>query len=158
MEEHSMRIRKNQKGFSLIELIIYMSIVAIATVVFTNFLVDVTRNAAKSRVTKDVQQNARLAMQWMTREIRRASSIMPSGSTLTLNSGTFTVNASNQLDYSGTPITSADVRVTTLTFTPIGTSGVGIVLTVEQGNPSAQPAERDRFTLTSGATSRILAY
>lgn len=63
-------------AFTLVELLVYISISAIALVVFTNFAVTASQSAARSRITQELQQNARLVMDRLSQEIRGAQAII----------------------------------------------------------------------------------
>ncbi len=59
----------------MIELLIYIAISSIALLVFVNFMVATSANAAKSRVAQEIQQNARLALDSLSQEVRGAQTI-----------------------------------------------------------------------------------
>lgn len=119
-----------RRGFTIIELLIYMGLTTAAVLMFMNFMIDVSRVSARSRVAKEVDQQARYVMGRITQDIRGATAVSLSGSTLTLTkpngAGYDTVayslsgtEAQYKLNATApTSLTAASVRVTALTFTP----------------------------------------
>jgi len=77
--QKSLREHKNGAGFTLIELIIYIGIVAIILLVAFNFGWEIIYGNVKSRVVRETQQNARFAMERIAREIRKARAINTPG-------------------------------------------------------------------------------
>jgi type II secretory pathway pseudopilin PulG len=65
----------NQKGFTLIELILYVGLVSVFITVAMHFSWDVVYSREKSYQTQIVQQSARIAMQRISYEVRRAHDI-----------------------------------------------------------------------------------
>jgi len=63
------------KGFTLIEFIIYIAIVAIILFVTVNFAWEIIYGNVKSQSIREVQQNARFAMEKITRTIQEAETI-----------------------------------------------------------------------------------
>ncbi len=68
-------IYKKKKSFTLIELLIYLGIVAGILVVAGAFTWSIIKGSAKGACVREVQQNGRLAMEVITREIKAASGI-----------------------------------------------------------------------------------
>ncbi len=66
---------KKDKGFTLIEFIIYISIVVVLLVVTTNFCWNIIYGNIKSQAIREVQQNARFSMERITRNIEQAAGI-----------------------------------------------------------------------------------
>ncbi len=161
------------KGFTLIELMIYISIVTAALLVFTNFMVDVTHNAAKAKVAKEVQQNARLIMAKMTQEIRSGSSVnrteLAHGK-LIITKGTSTITfarSGDDITYDdsadGLPVetlTNQFVKVTDFTLAESGTNGISIHMTIQQKGDTTASAgyERDQVSLSSTIVPRSALY
>lgn len=127
---------KSRPGYTLIELLIYISIVSIALIVFMNFMTDVSRNAARFRVAKDVSQNARIVMDSITRDVRNASSVtVPNSNTLSLQVGGNPVQyalSGNAVMYNATPLTSSNLS-SALTFA-VQNNEVSVHLVVSSTN------------------------
>ena len=143
--------RKNEKGLTLMELLIYISISTIIVVVIMNFFTDVTINAAKVKITKEVQQNARLMLSRMTQEIRSAQAVdfaldkiivtNQDGEEIIFNEETMNSLSSNR------------VLVTDLTFAQ-DSSTIFINLTVEQSRGKVNK----EVTLSSAVVPRSDIY
>ena len=78
----------HERGFSLLELIIYIGIVTAISGVFLAIIVNLNLSSTKSKVETEVQQNLRVAMQAISQTLRGAQRISApvagaSGSALT---------------------------------------------------------------------------
>ncbi|OGD31823.1 hypothetical protein A3C91_00145 [Candidatus Azambacteria bacterium RIFCSPHIGHO2_02_FULL_52_12] len=78
----------HERGFSLLELIIYIGIVTAISGVFVAIIVNLNLSSTKSKVETEVQQNLRVAMQAISQTLRGAQRISApvagaSGSALT---------------------------------------------------------------------------
>jgi len=60
----------NTKGFTLIELVIYIGIVSVFLILGSNFAWDIIKSDTKINCYREVQQNARFAMERVTQELR----------------------------------------------------------------------------------------
>jgi prepilin-type N-terminal cleavage/methylation domain-containing protein len=156
-------------GFTLIELLIYMSIVTIGLVILTNFLADVTKNAARARTTQELQQNARLVMARLTQDIRTADSI-DTVSPSTEDHGSITVIKNsipiayswdtNQVSYSynnsaASIITTNKISVSQLRFAQSGNT-ISIQLTFQPLNTDNPTL--NQVVLSSAVVPRPLLY
>lgn len=119
----------NQTGYTLIELLVYLSIVTISVLVFTTFVVNVTKNSARAEMKQELQENARVVINRLTQNIRQAKSVDATSTSdiLVLNqvSGgniTFSIvgNAVNYYDGTDHVLTSDKVKVTKMQFTDTG--------------------------------------
>lgn len=63
-------IKNKTKGFTLIELIIYIGIVAVFLILSSNFAWDIIKSDTKTNCYREVQQNARFALERITHELR----------------------------------------------------------------------------------------
>ncbi len=140
-----------QKGYSLIELLIYIAIFAVLSIVLVRSLVTVMRTYAAGARYRALQNNGELVMERITRELRAGTSAVTS--TCATNPGTLSIastDASSQNHTNNFVVTSgavmlatdggssnaistSQVTVTALTFcsftTPSG-AGVKTVLTL----------------------------
>jgi type II secretory pathway pseudopilin PulG len=164
-----MKLKNQQSGFSLIELLVYITITAVATVVFTAFTVDVINNAARLLIAKEVQQNARLVVSRITQEIKTADEIVtvdPTALTLVDQSGTTvsyyldTGDDTIYYDNGTTPeaISNAVVKITGLEFEPLSTNTIIIRLSLEQRQPSTKASRQYNMHLTSTVAPRQALY
>jgi prepilin-type N-terminal cleavage/methylation domain-containing protein len=82
-----MKKLNTQKGFSLLELIIYIAIIGVFLVSVIQFTTTIIRAGEKAKVLNEVQQNARFAMERMKREIRTADGVNTGSSTFSSHPG-----------------------------------------------------------------------
>lgn len=171
LQHRKHKLNNNTSGFTAIELIIYLSIVTVAALVFTSFMVNVTKNAAQSKISKEVQQNARLMISRITQDIRSAKDINIAQSVLDSDHGklalvtntgvsTFLWNNERAIynDGSGPVDLSTDsVGVTKLRFEKDG-NAVTVALTVQQKIGITEPSASDSISLSSTTVPRQLIY
>lgn len=153
---------KKQKGFTLIELILSIAIIAVFITALTYFSIDVFKTKAKAGSVNEVQQNVRFAMQRMTYYIRNSEDGIDTGDSnfsptdpgrlhLEMGSGAnddivFDVDANRLRIKIGNAapvyLTTADVNITSLVFynnSAVGTPGnVTITLSAEFNNPGGK--------------------
>jgi len=162
---------KSGAGFTLIELLIYMSIVTLVVVVFSSFMVDVTKSAARAKTAKEVQQNARLILERLTQDIRKATDVdvaLPPGQ-INLTNATGEVSyclVNNVVHYlegsvncsaAAASLSNDQVRVTQLNFTD-DSGTYKIDLTVEQRNQNPSASEKSQISLSSTIVPRSSLY
>ncbi len=83
---------KNQTGYTLVELLVYLSIVTISVLVFTTFVFNVTKNSARAEMKQELQENARVVINRLTQNIRQADGIDVANSTFGVAAGRLTLN------------------------------------------------------------------
>ena len=156
---------KNIKGFALVEMIIYLAIMVLITLVVVQSIVVVFKSNNQSFLSNSISNSAITSLEKMTREIRNARSVdSPSGSILQLTSVDASGNSQNSIFYvdpitsrlmasssnvSG-PLTSSNVIVTSLKFTPITTSSskaVKIEMTISGNNQTTVESENFMTTV-----------
>ncbi len=145
-------------GFTLIETIVYVTILALISVVAVRLVLAVSINTAEIRSERKIISNGELALETLIREIRQASAIAISPSVLGTSPGTLvlttiaspgsSVAVTRTFSLSGSRlsrqddsnpsefITSSDVSITQLTFWHAATttsSLITIQLTLEAG-------------------------
>ena len=131
--------QKNQKkrGFSLFELLIYISVLSIIVVVISSILISFSNSNARSQAISEVNSSVRFASELLRQDLKNASSIsVPatgnSSSTLTLVRNGVTIvydTASGILRRkegaaSAVNITNSNIVVGTPTFTRIENTNV----------------------------------
>jgi len=157
----------SKKGFTLIEILIYTTIVAIFLVAAVNFSLDIIEGKAKARSMREVQQNTRFSIERMTQEIRRASGINLGQSVFDTHPGILSLampeaeknptifdlsldGALRITQGTSTPeiLTTNQVATTNLVFTNLSplawSKNIKINLTIQYKNP-----ERKEFEATS---------
>ena len=111
------------KGLSLIEFIIYITILTVILLVVANFSWNIIYSDIKATSYRETQQNARFAMEKITRATRDGQDVL------------VVFNLANGILYqNGTALTSDQVRVTNLVFTSFA-NAYKINLSVEYYNP-----------------------
>lgn len=158
--------KHQQEGYTLIELLIYISITTLIMVTLTSFVADVTKQATRTKVSKEVQQNARLIITKITQDIRTADdgtiSISPDNSQINLGLKTYSWDsAAKTVTYNdGTgddPLSNQKVSVTNLRFSRNG-DGINVALEVQQKNPAAKAAARSDISLSTTVVPRSILY
>lgn len=165
-----------QRGFTLIETLIYGLLVSGMILVSILFSLSVSEGNQRARAFQEVQQNARMAMERIVQEIRAANNLDAAGSTFATSPGVLSLthddasksptvfSASNNVlrIRQGTgaiiPLTSDLVNVTSLIFTNLSvsnrTKNIGISMTVEHVNPGNDSSYAASTTIQSSATIR----
>lgn len=169
---------QSPKGFTLIEILVYvtlLSIISLVIVIFINQLLGVNETTRRTRESLD---NARRSLETISQEIRHANSIYTPTSVLGTNPGQLSLATVRDLptdenityvDFyvdnnnlylkregqSASLLTSEKVKVTNLTFVNNNTGGsdaIRISITVEYKDPINGP--KNEVTLTSTAALR----
>lgn len=128
IKKYEMRKKDRENGFTLIEIILYVGIIAIIFGAIVPFAWNVIGSGAKSAVQQDVNDNARFVSESIKYEIRRASGIgLVSANSISLTN--FSPDATTVIDLSGgnvrinkngsgpVVLNSSGTTVTELTFT-----------------------------------------
>jgi len=82
---------EQSKGFTLVELLVYMSVVVLAVTVFMNFVIEVTKHATVAEAKQEIQQSARFLLSRMSQNIRTAASIDSGNSSFDIDQGKLTL-------------------------------------------------------------------
>lgn len=162
-------------GLSLIETIIYVtivgSIIASSTVLFFSY----QGSVIKKQALQEVSENARLVLSRLVQEIQSAKQIDTAASVFNVHPGKLVlVDQSGQsvvwevsdglLTYKkgatlSAPIISNQVRVKNLVFRNYSVSGknqnINIELTLDHNNPENDQLYQSELSLTSSATIRL---
>lgn len=163
------------KGFSLIEMLVYITIFSIIFFTISSFFIWVIKGNIKNRAIQEVLDNGRLAMETITYEIREAKSIYTpttTSSQLSLETTKYLPDgeSASYIDFylcdnkicfkkeSQEPvaITSDRIVVNNLSFTLIGDgpSFVKINLDISFKNPDNRPEYQASVNLKSAASLR----
>lgn len=148
---------RRTRGFTLIELVVYISIVSGVLLIAVVLSIDLLRGRAKSTSLIVVNQNARLALERMTAAIRNANLVNAGSSTFGSHPGSLSLQMPDSavnptvFDVSGgamrvtegtgsaQSLTSPDIEVTSLLFTYLnqtGSEGIRISLELRRVNPA----------------------
>lgn len=178
---NTLKKKIKQKGFTLVEMLVYVSVLTVISVAIVSFLFWAIKTNAKSRTMAEVSDNARRAMETMVYEIRQATGVYTPTSAFDANPGQLSLETKiNPRDnetktyedfyladgklylkkegISPEQITSDQVRVSNLIFKNIGSSGnlanIQINLQVEDNDSSGRPEFQAEINLISSATLR----
>ncbi len=77
-----LKIKDNKRGITLIETIIYMVLLTLVMGVIVQMLVAMGGVYRNIKLTREIESSGTIAMESMLREIRNASNVVTSGSTL----------------------------------------------------------------------------
>lgn len=150
---------RRPRGFTLVELLVYIAVSTIALLVFVTFMVDVSRSAARARTVQELQQNAQFVMDRLAQEVRSSQAIITTEppSKFNVNDGILELTTSvgphtfkldtvkNTVTLNGSDITSTSVVVKKLLFTSLG-STVTVQLQIVEKNTPANPQSIDLQT------------
>ncbi len=150
---NNMRKISKKSGYSLVEMLIYVSILAILSGVIVNMLISMTSTYRTVVAIRIAEDSGTSAMERMTRDIRAASSLDLGASDLGTSNGRLSLIATSgavstttlfyldegrlKVDINGTflgPLTLSKGRVTSIVFRHLDngiTSAVKIDMTVE---------------------------
>ncbi|KPJ55096.1 hypothetical protein AMJ47_01050 [Parcubacteria bacterium DG_72] len=132
---------KGTRAFTLIELIVYIAIVSVVLVLVTGFSFNILYGNIKAQAVRETQQNARFALEKITRSIRSGQ-----------DPSIFSVS-DGILYQQGVALTTDQVRVTVLDFTSLNNS-YRINIGVEYYNPDNRPEYRAFVNMESTVLSR----
>ena len=162
-------IKKNKKALTLIELIIYLGIVAGLLIVASAFTWSIIKGSVKAACRREIQQNGRLVMEKISREIKAASGINSPAvgessdllsltmSDIDLNPTVFELSDNKVILIQGGDgpylLTTDQVLVSHLEFTNLSygdTPGtIRVELTLDYNNPGAQTEYQASIDLIS---------
>lgn len=136
-----MAILKTKSGFSLVEMIIYVSLLVVIFLIVVNTILSFTGSYQSLRAMRVLDHSSVSAMERMTRDIRSATIVDTGNSTLGSNPGVLTLTTTLgsvstttkfylqsgvvKVDVNGVysgPLTLADTSVTNLVFTKLTSS------------------------------------
>jgi prepilin-type N-terminal cleavage/methylation domain-containing protein len=173
-----MKVLNSKKGFTLIEILIYIAVLAIIVLAALAFLTWTTNSNTKTKAMREVSDNARRAMEIMIHEIKEAKSIYtPTSSSTQLSLETIhylpTGETSTYIDFylcgaasttlclkkesqASLAITSNRVEVNNLEFILVSTTtpSVQISLGINYKNPENRPELQASINVTSTASLR----
>ncbi len=170
------------RGFTLIEFLVYSTIVVVVGVVSVEFILNIYEGKAKSTAYFEVQENARLAMERIIQEIHGAQNInlgsssfdvnlaVTPGAKLSLQMKDVSLNPTEFDVVSGVlrikqgtsgpyELTNNQVQITNLTFrnftSPNGRSrNIGVELVIEYVNPENLPQWEASISLKTAVELR----
>ena len=116
-----------RSGFSLLQVLIYVSLLAMISLLVIGSILSVYRALLKTKIEKKIITNGDIAIETMARSIRDASSVDVAGSTFGANPGVLKLNSRKFYLSTSTlevqdgikpaqDLTSSDAKVTSLVF------------------------------------------
>lgn len=162
-------LKNNNKGYTLIEQLIYLALVAAIAIIFTSFTADVVRTSVKALAIKEVNQSARILMAQISQEIKTAkqiNSISSSQLSLTNYNNTTVVFEYDSANYLVTfnngsgavPISNDSVRVTSFSFNELTNGVIEINLGLSQKNPNLPEVQKYHLEVSSVVALRSPLY
>jgi len=137
-------IFNSSRGFTLVELLIYIGMISILFIVLTQVFGSILDAQLESEATSSVQQDGRFILSRFSYDIRRSDDIIlpaalgDQSSSLQLNIGgvnyTYSLNSGDlelTNDIGTNAINSGDTTVSNLQFTRIGNSGANAKNTIQ---------------------------
>lgn len=123
---------KTKKGFSLIEMLIYVAILAIMVVLVITVTLSVSDSYGDFQVSRNVQTAAVISLERMVREIRMAESVVLGSSTFDAHPGILTLQK------------TGDTGIETVIFSITGQS-----LTVQENSEPVGVLSRGEVSITN---------
>jgi len=130
------------KGFTFIELLIYIGIVAVVLVLATSFAFDIIEGSIKNSSFREVQQNARFAMDRVSYQLREGE-----------NPSIFSVT-DEVLYENGIPLTTDQVKVVNFDIVSVADTYL-IELEIEHLNPAERGEYRASVSFKSTVSPRV---
>lgn len=159
---NSQKLKFKPDGFTLIETLIYITIIGMVVVSFVIFSISISNSKNKTYVTQEVQANARLALNLISQQIRGATGINIGSSSFEVDPGILSLSLADgakdptiiELDQDdgrlqiiqglSDPImlTSKQTKITNLVFTNLTPAGsnrenIRIEMTIEYDNSTS---------------------
>lgn len=174
--------KNNKKGFTLVEMMMYVAIMVVVGSVFVVFIPQVTRENAYIQAKGEVLDNITSVMDLMVREIKHSSGVYPSTTVFIANPGQLSLETrfntiateestfvdfyvdSNRLyvkreEEAIQQLTSDKVKINSLVFTNLNAGGsypvIRIVLTASYDSTSQEVMAQSSVTLTSTVSARV---
>lgn len=168
--------RENQRGFTLIELVLYTALVGILVVALAHFAMSTSESRNKIVTKNYVEDNGNIAIQRMTREIRQALSVDIGQSVWGVSPGHITLNVNGAdtpvvIEMVGTDLQITlgsngpyflldnQVKAESLIFTDLSLSGdatnIGIELGLKNVGEDVSPSMANNLLLTTSVSLRL---
>ena len=90
-------LKSKQKGYSLMEMLIYLAIFTMLSILVINSLITVMTSFATTRTNRDLLESGSTAIERISREIRQAKDVDIANSTLGSSPGVLQLNSTNSV-------------------------------------------------------------
>lgn len=158
---------KNKKGFTLIEVLVYIAVLILATMVMVSLFLSLSTTLSRNQVERELSQTAQVALEKIVRDIRSATTADTAtvnqltlqtlgGATttiFTLSGSSVTMNL-NGVDYG--PLTSDSVSVDDLVFTKYEAPGAELETILVRAALTLSVSTRVASTTQTYYTSAVL--
>ena len=128
-------LKKEEKGITLVEVLVYITLLALASVIIISFVISLITTQNKINLEKDTWENAQFAIERISRGIQKASTIDEGESSFDVNPGELTLN---------TYINSGDINTTPVKFFILNDR-----LYVKEGSAAAEPLTGENVSVTN---------
>lgn len=152
-----------KKGFTFVELLLYVAIVGTIFSSLVPFAWDVIQGGVRSSVDQEVGSNARFIMEKIKNEVRNAKSMTVSLTSLTITeqdlSSTVIDLSGGNIRFDAVNLNSADTKITDLVFTDFSnasTKQVQIRFTIISSTGQGRQEYEQSVTLESSAEVRSI--
>ncbi|MEK7661874.1 MAG: prepilin-type N-terminal cleavage/methylation domain-containing protein [Patescibacteria group bacterium] len=92
-----MKFSRKNGGYTLLELIVYVSVVALLAVISVQSTLSLTRTFSEAKSYGDIRESGTASLERIIKEIRFASSVNLPNTTLNSNPGRLTLNTTDEL-------------------------------------------------------------
>lgn len=144
--------KKNySKGYSLIELVIYIALFVILSMAVMQSLISIMKTYSNAQSYRTIQQNGELVMERTTRELRQADTLSTAGSTFGTSPGVVTFSGQDVagVPYTGTiGVSNGKVQVTIGGVTSDLTNNTVVVSSLIFSRIQSVPKEAVKMILT----------
>jgi len=110
------KLKLNQNGFSLVELVVYVALVALVGSLVLGLMIPMYKVGVEARVSRRINESGALMMERILRETKDAESVNQTGSVFSVNPGIFKINTTNASTTGGTMKFSLSAGRGLLTF------------------------------------------
>lgn len=167
--QNNQPLTKKGGGFTLLEALIYISLVSAITIVFTSFTADVISSSVRSLAAKEVNQSARLVMSRISQEIKSAREITSvtaneiiltnyANETVIFNYDSVNELVNINLGSGNVQISNSSVRVTELSFEEVADNTIKLRIAVDQKKINPTDKEKSHIDLETIIATRASLY
>jgi prepilin-type N-terminal cleavage/methylation domain-containing protein len=107
-------MKKNNKGFTLVELLITLGILSVIMVVSSEFLINLVNTSVKIQSKNEVEQNYNFIVTKLTKMLQDSTSVSMNGAAINFTLGNqnylLEKNSNDDLVLNGTQISSVDIK------------------------------------------------
>lgn len=170
--------KKKKSGFTLTEVLVYISVSSIIILVIASFFLWTNRSNAKSKALREVLNNSKIAMETMTYEIKHAESVYSPTSVFSSSTGQLSLQTPNYAQQNETTsyvdfficedrlclkkenqeamvLTSEKVKINNLKFFQVNTGTSTDSIQISLGINYVAPSDKPEYQASINTTSTI---